>query len=215
MKLDLDTANHASAAKLSLKIKPVSDGKKEDMREAVTQVGRQDIAGLPSMVADVTGVVQAADSFVQGAVSFTETWSPILDKLEALQRIGDCLSEVSPFIAFFILDISQPATKVHPYAKIAWSILNFIPKVNLFHSKLVSANEEMQEVQKQVALDANVTSLADIMNDTFDLVEKADKLRRESKSKIVMRIVQQTTECAWFIRDYRKIEEFCKLHKIV
>ena len=73
----------------------------------------------------------------------------------------------------------------------------------------------MQEIQKQVALDANVTSLAEIMNDTFDLVEKADKLRRESKSKIVMRMVQQTTECAWFIRDYRKIEEFCKLHKII
>ena len=140
MILDLDTANHASAAKLFLKIKPVSDGKKEDMKEAVTQVGRQGIASLPSMVADVTGVVQATDSFVQGAVSFTETWSPILDRLEALQRIGDCLGEVSPFIAFFILDIFQPATKVHPYAKIAWSILNFIPKVNLFHSKLLYAN---------------------------------------------------------------------------
>lgn len=25
-------------------------------------------------------------------------------------------------------------------------------------------------------------------------------------------MVQQTTECAWFIRDYKKIEEFCKLH---
>ena len=130
VKLDLDTLNHANATKLFLKIKAVSDGNKEDMNEAVTQVDRsKGITGLPSMVADVTGVVQATDSFVQGAVSFTETWSPILDKLEALQRIGDCLSEVSPFIAFFILDISQLATKVHPYAKIAWSILNFIPKV--------------------------------------------------------------------------------------
>src|SRR5271154_631835 len=53
------------------------------------------------------------------------------------------------------------------------------------------------------------------MIDTFDIVEKADQLRRESNSKIVMRMVQQTTECAWFIRDYMMIEEFCKLHKII
>jgi hypothetical protein len=55
-------------------------------------------------------------------------------------------------------------------------------------------------------------SLAGIMNDTFDIVEKADQLRRESKSKIIVRMVQQTTECAWFIRDYMKLQEFCMLH---
>ena len=87
----------------------VSDGTKEDMREAVAQAESQGIMALPSMVSNATEVVQATDSFVQGAVSFTETWSPILDKLEFLQRIGDCLSEVSRFITSFILDMSQPA----------------------------------------------------------------------------------------------------------
>jgi hypothetical protein len=53
------------------------------------------------------------------------------------------------------------------------------------------------------------------MKDTFDIVEKADQLRRKSKSDIVIRMVQQTTECAWFIRDYMKIEEFCKLDKLI
>ena len=50
------------------------------------------------------------------------------------------------------------------------------------------------------------------MNDTFDIVEKAGQLRRTSKSEIIVRMVQQTTECAWFIRDYMKIGEFCTLH---
>lgn len=58
-------------------------------------------------------------------------------------------------------------------------------------------------------------SLAEIMKDTFDIVERADNFRRESKSKIIMRLIQQTTECAWFIRDYMKIEEFCKWHEII
>ena len=131
--MHLDTPNLASAAKLFLKIKAVSDGNKEDMKEAVTQVDRQGIMG-PSMVIEV---VSATDYFVQ-------TWIPILDRLEALQMIGFCLSEVSPLIPFFILDISQPATKVHPYAMM---VLNLIPNVNVFHSKLPSANEEMQGIQ--------------------------------------------------------------------
>ena len=53
------------------------------------------------------------------------------------------------------------------------------------------------------------------MNDTFNIVEMADKLRRQSNSNIIMRMVQQTTECAWFIRDYIKIGEFCELYKMI
>ena len=81
--------------------------------------------------------------------------------------------------------------------------------------KLLVADEDIQEVQNQVELDTNVMSLAEIINDTFDIVEKADELRRESKSKIIMRMIQQTTECAWFVRDYMKIENFCKLYKLI
>jgi len=177
VKLELDTANHASAAKLVVKIRSVSDGNKEDLKEAVNQAGLRGIMAVPSVIGGAVDAVQTADAFVPGAVSFSETWDPILEKLKALQTIGDHLSEI------------------HPYAKLAWSILTFIPK----------------EIQKQVQLDSDVTSLARTMNDTFDIVEKADQLRRDSKSKIIVRMVQQTTECAWFIRDYIKIEEFCML----
>ena len=37
--MELDIANHASAAKLALKIRSVSDGNKEDLKEAVNQSG--------------------------------------------------------------------------------------------------------------------------------------------------------------------------------
>jgi len=30
-----------------------------------------------------------------------------------------------------------------------------------------------------------------------------------------MQMVQQTIECAWFVRDYGKIKVLCKLHKIL
>ena len=60
--------------------------------------------------------------------------------------------------------------------KIAWSILNFIPKVILILLKLLVTDKDIQEVLNQVELDTNVMSLAEIINDTFDIVEKADKL---------------------------------------
>ena len=58
-------------------------------------------------------------------------------------------------------------------------------------------------------LDKNVMSLVETMNDTFALVQKHNNLY-QSKSQIVLRMVQQTTECGWFISDYTKIEQFCQ-----
>ena len=52
------------------------------------------------------------------------------------------------------------------------------------------------------------------MNDTFDIEEKADQPRRKSKSKIIVKMVQQTAECVWFIPDYMKIEGFCMLRRV-
>ena len=91
-------------------MKAVSDGRKADLNEAIAQAGQQDITALPSIVTDAAEAVQTTDTFVQGAISFAETWDPILKKLEAFQSIGNYLNEVSPFLAFFILDMAQPFT---------------------------------------------------------------------------------------------------------
>src|SRR5271155_6047012 len=106
--LDLHIPNYAKAAKLCLKIKAVSDGVKADLNEAIAQAAQQDIKALPSLVTDAAVAVQTTDAFVQGTISFAETWDPILKKLEALQSIGNYLSEVSAFLAFLILDMVRP-----------------------------------------------------------------------------------------------------------
>ena len=92
---------HASAAELILKIRSVSDGNKEDLKEAVNQ------AGFRGMMV-ISSVIGGADAFVQGALSFSETWDPILEKLKALQSIGNNLSEVISLPAFLILEMTQP-----------------------------------------------------------------------------------------------------------
>ena len=73
------------------------------MKEAVDQVELQGIKVLPGPSA--IGV--AAGPLVQGVISFTETWGPILEKLEAFQVIGNYLSEVNALPVFFVLDMCQ------------------------------------------------------------------------------------------------------------
>src|SRR5271155_5935482 len=106
--LDLHIPNYARTAKLCLKMKAVSDGVKADLNEAIAQAARQDIKPLPSLVTDAAVALQTTDAFVQGAISFAETWDPILKKLKALQIIGNYLSEVSAFLDFLILDMVRP-----------------------------------------------------------------------------------------------------------
>ena len=101
VKLELDTAGHASAAKLVLKIRSVSDGNMEDLNEAVNQAGLRGIMALPSVIGGAVDAVQTADAFLQGAISFSETWDPILEKLKALQSVGNHLSEVISLPTFF------------------------------------------------------------------------------------------------------------------
>ena len=79
----------------------MSDGKKEDLKEAVNQAGLRVITALPLMISGAVDAVQTADPFVQGAVSFSQTCGLILEKLKALQSIGNNLSEVISLLAFF------------------------------------------------------------------------------------------------------------------
>ena len=52
-------------------------------------------------------------------------------------------------------------------------------------------------------------SLVETMSDTFALVQKHNNLH-QSKSQIILQMVQQTTECGWFIHNYTKIQQFCQ-----
>jgi hypothetical protein len=65
-----------------------------------------------------------------------------------------------------------------------------------------------QAVKKQVELDEKVMELADIMSSVYDLVIKSDPDTQAAKSRIIERLVQQTIECAIFIREYSNMKTF-------
>jgi hypothetical protein len=54
--------------------------------------------------------IQTADTFVQGTISFIETWDPILKKVKTFQDIGNYVREVSPLPASFTMIITHPVT---------------------------------------------------------------------------------------------------------
>ena len=80
------------------------------MKEVIDQVGVQGIKVLPghAAISVAAEAVQTTGLLMQSAISFTETWSPILEKLEAFQVIGNYLSEVNALPVFFVLDMCQP-----------------------------------------------------------------------------------------------------------
>jgi hypothetical protein len=50
--------------------------------------------------------------------------------------------------------------------------------------------------------------LADTMSSVYELVVKSDRGTQVTKNKIIVRLVQQTIECAVFIREYSHLQTF-------
>ncbi|KAG2134144.1 hypothetical protein DEU56DRAFT_413910 [Suillus clintonianus] len=89
-------------------------------------------------------------------------------------------------IGIFFL-VAERLAKLHPYAGIAYAIL--------------ATGYEV--ISQGIACDAGVIQLMRTMENTYDLVMTVEALPYMHKQKNVLdAIVQQTIECAFFIRDY-------------
>jgi hypothetical protein len=68
-----------------------------------------------------------------------------------------------------------------------------------------------QTILAQKARDDRIRSLLETMSDTFSFVHDAEPLGKVQMLKsTVLLMAQQTTECAYFIRDYAKDSSFCE-----
>jgi hypothetical protein len=70
-----------------------------------------------------------------------------------------------------------------------------------------------QTIEKQKERDGMIFELLDAMNDSYDFVDHTKPLRIEdlsdTRKEIIKKLLQQTYDCAWFIRDYTS-HGFCK-----
>lgn len=117
--------------------------------------------------------------------------------------------------------------QVHPYAKMAWSVLGSIPKVrlNMGYMQLsglpMTGMDAAQALLAQIHRDERIRGLVDTMVDMYKFVLDADSLKYTTRSEdqspsqkkiieILAAMAAQTIECAYFIRAYAEKKSFCK-----
>ena len=69
---------------------------------------------------------------VDEVTSRVGSWQPLLEKLQLFKDVVDKIAEVRYLSKYILCSTSHNGTlrfQVHPYAKMAWSILNAIPQV--------------------------------------------------------------------------------------
>jgi hypothetical protein len=97
-----------------------------------------------------------------------------------------------------VVDVVDKIAEVHPYAKMAWSVLSMIPKTIL----------------NQVERDENVQTLLQGIHDVFDLAEVADRLRTikpgSKQAEIFTAMLKHVCNCGDFIQSYAKDTQFWK-----
>ena len=100
--------------------------------------------------------------------------------------------------------------QIHPYANMAWSILSAIPKVRFLWPAIIFDLRCPQTILAQVDRDSCIIRLVGVINDVYSFVEEAEPMKKiESHRRIISLMAQQTTECAYFIRDYASNKSFC------
>ena len=68
----------------------------------------------------------------------------------------------------------------------------------------------LQTILAQVDRDEGIVHLAEVMDDAYSFVKEAEPIKKiESHGRIILLMAQQTTECAYFIRDYTTNKGFC------
>jgi hypothetical protein len=92
----------------------------------------------------------------------------------------------------------------------AWRILSAARKV--LHLYVVIPPDLMlsQTIVAQMDRDDCIVHLLEVIDDVYFFVHEAEPVKKiESHGRIITLMAQQTTECAYFIRDYAMDKSFC------
>ncbi|KZT34382.1 WD40 repeat-like protein [Sistotremastrum suecicum HHB10207 ss-3] len=135
----------------------------------------KEVQNAPTVLDKIAGPLAKAETVQSALTAVQGNAAPFLDKVDAFVKLVDNIAEV------------------HPYAKIAWSV--------------ISAGYKILQAQHQ--RDNALSGLVDIMDDTYAFIlESKPVFEVESQRKIAEKLVQQTTECGYFILHYAEDKEF-------
>ena len=94
----------------------------------------------------------------------------------------------------------------------AWNILSAVHKVRSSCTIHMYFDLNLsQTILTQVDRDSRIIGLVEIIDDVYSFVKEAEPIKKiESHGRIIALMAQQTTECAYFIRDYAMNKSFCR-----
>ncbi|KAI0259543.1 hypothetical protein BC834DRAFT_846690 [Gloeopeniophorella convolvens] len=198
---------------------PSASGKVDDgpaRSSSSTPSSVETVPGLPSVaemldrvgfpaVDQAAGQIAAPSAPVTSMANYAEQTSSALDQAE---NIYDTWSIVLTRMKW-VVDRTGKIAEIHPYAKIAWSVLSLIPK----GSCQVLMNSLVQTVLAQVERDENVRALVLAMRDALDLARDAstfeNNIQDSTQRDILMTMLTHTCDCGEFIQTYAKDTQFC------
>ncbi|KAG9313821.1 hypothetical protein JVU11DRAFT_4586 [Chiua virens] len=156
-----------------------------DLPEAVDADQLQAVTWAAEAVASLTGTPAVVSPFSSGV----DTTTKVVAEVQTLENTwGVLLDRVKVFN-----DIASKIVQIHPYASLAWSVISVANQV----------------LVNQKYRDDRIIRLAGTMSDVFTFVHDAEPLKKiESHIKTMALLIQQVTECGYFIAEYAKQERF-------
>ena len=94
----------------------------------------------------------------------------------------------------------------------AWNILSAIHKARSSYAIHIHFDLNLsQTVLAQADRDSAIVRLVGIIDDVLSFIKEAEPVKKiKSHGRIIALMAQQTTECAYFIRDYATNKSFCR-----
>ncbi|KAI0259286.1 hypothetical protein BC834DRAFT_962373, partial [Gloeopeniophorella convolvens] len=139
-------------------------------------VGR--LSSPPPVVVGTADDVEQVPTALGQMRDIYETWREVLARIK------------------WVVDCTEKIAEIHPYAKMAWSVLSFIPKTLL----------------AQVERDENVKALLAAMHDAFDLAHDANAfeshIRQSTQREILMAMLKHVCACGEFVQTYANDIQF-------
>ncbi|KAI0258677.1 hypothetical protein BC834DRAFT_847215 [Gloeopeniophorella convolvens] len=136
------------------------------------------LAGPLAPVTSMANLAEQAPGALDQAASVYDTWSGVLKNMK------------------WIVDCTDKIAEIHPYVKIAWSVLSLIPRTIL----------------AQVERDENVKALVLAMHDALDLARDAsafeNNIRDSAQREILMDMLTHACTCSKFIQKYAENTQF-------
>ena len=206
------------AIKFALAAEPCGDVNANKLQATDAIIKTAEAASVPGSAPMVVGLlssgVDTGANVTTKVQTFETTWGVLLKRMELFNKIVADIAQV--FSANYPTLHSLNTTQIHPYASLAWSVISSATQVCLLllhmHAIVNRWRRFMQVLVAQKNRDERIIRLLGTMGDVFAFVENAEPLEKiKAHVKTVTLLIQQVTECGYFIAEYTKQKEFCQL----